>query len=151
MFIHFSNANIREKSLLECLKQPLFEEYRNRQPFNKNLLRPCPMLENPEILQAMVKRAGAHSTDLTSPESAAHLCEKCEHYAEEWAPIADAIWAEKPHPEHKYENFKNWHPKDDPADWYSNKDSMTDYEYEDDRQMAIEIAERKAAKKAACE
>ena len=143
MFIHFSNANIREKSLLECLKQPLFEEYRNRQPFNKNLLRPCPMLENPEILQAMVKRAGAHSTDLTSPESAAHLCEKCEHYAEEWA--------EKPHPEHKYENFKNWHPKDDPADWYSNKDSMTDYEYEDDRQMAIEIAERKAVKKAACE
>ena len=111
VFIHFSNANIREKSLLECLKQPLFEEYRNRQPFNKNLLRPCPMLENPEILQAMVKRAGAHSTDLTSPESAAHLCEKCEHYAEEWAPIADAIWAEKPHPEHKYENFKNWHPK----------------------------------------
>ena len=151
VFIHFSNANIREKRLLECLKQPLFEEYRNRQPFNKNLLRPCPMLENPEILQAMVKRAGAHSTDLTSPESTAHLCEKCEHYAEEWAPIADAIWAEKPHPEHKYENFKNWHPKDDPADWYSNKDSMTDYEYEDDRQMAIEIAERKAAKKAACE
>lgn len=24
--------------------------YRNNQPFNENHLRPCPMLENPEIL-----------------------------------------------------------------------------------------------------
>ena len=94
--------------------------------------------------------AGYDVLDVTGKLDAQSLA-FLDYYAEEWAPIADAIWAEKPHPEHKYENFKNWHPKDDPADWYSNKDSMTDYEYEDDRQMAIEIAERKAAKKAACE
>ena len=28
VFIHYSGANIREKSLLECLKQPLFMAYR---------------------------------------------------------------------------------------------------------------------------
>jgi len=55
VFIHYSGANIKEKSLLECLKQPLFMAYRDGQPFNKNHLRPCPMLENPELLQRMVK------------------------------------------------------------------------------------------------
>ncbi len=51
--------------------------YHNGQPFNKNHLRPCPMLENPELLQKMVHETGAHSTDLQSPESVEHLCEKC--------------------------------------------------------------------------
>ena len=50
VFIHYSGANIREKSSLECLQQPLFLEYRKGQPFNGNHLRPCPMLENPELL-----------------------------------------------------------------------------------------------------
>ena len=42
------------------------------------------MLENPEILQEMIKETGAKSTDLQSPESAEHLCSKCEAYACEW-------------------------------------------------------------------
>ena len=45
VFIHYSGANIKEKSLLECLQQPLFKAYRKGQPFNDNLLKPCPMLE----------------------------------------------------------------------------------------------------------
>ena len=74
VFIHYSGANIREKSLLECLKQPLFMAYRDGQPFNDNMLRPCPMLENPELLQKMVHETGAKSTDLQSPETVEHLC-----------------------------------------------------------------------------
>lgn len=59
VFIHYSGANIREVSLLDALKQPLFMAYRDNQPFNNNHLRPCPMLENPAILQRMVKETGA--------------------------------------------------------------------------------------------
>ena len=59
VFIHYSGANIRTHSLLEILKQPLFMAYHNNQPFNENHLRPCPMLENPEILQRLVKETGA--------------------------------------------------------------------------------------------
>ena len=44
VFIHYSGANIREKSFLECLQQPLFLEYRKGQPFNGNHLRPCPKI-----------------------------------------------------------------------------------------------------------
>jgi len=56
-------------SILEILQSPLFMAYHNGQPFNKNHLRPCPMLENPELLRKMVHETGAHSTDLQSPES----------------------------------------------------------------------------------
>lgn len=92
VFIHYSDSNIREKTLLECLQSPLFMAYHNGQPFNENMLRPCPMLENPEKLRAMVAKTGAHSTDPQSPESAEHLCAKCDAYAENWKGTADRLW-----------------------------------------------------------
>ena len=94
VFIHYSSANIKDKSLLECLQQPLFKEYQDKQPFNTNHLRPCPMLENPQFLAAMVEKSGAKSTDLQSPESAMHLCAKCQAYAKAWQPEADKLWDE---------------------------------------------------------
>ena len=106
VFIHYSGANIRQNTILECLQQPLFQAYRDNQPFNDNMLRPCPMLENPEKLQQMVKESGAKSTDLQSPESAEHLCAKCEEYAAEWKPHADKIWAEHPFVKKGYTNYK---------------------------------------------
>ncbi len=92
VFIHYSGANIKEKSLLECLKQPLFLEYRKGQPFNDNLLRPCPMLENPEKLVEIIEKTGAKSTDLEAYESAEHLCGKCKDYAACWKPRAEQLW-----------------------------------------------------------
>lgn len=62
------------------------------QPFNKNLLRPCPMLENADTLPRLVKESGAHNTDLVEQESPEQLREKTAPYAEQWAPIADKMW-----------------------------------------------------------
>ncbi len=92
VFIHYSNTNIRENSLLEVLQSPLFMAYHDGQPFNNNQLRPCPMLENPSKLREMVRTSGAHSTDLQSPETADHLCDKCEQYAKNWTPSAEKLW-----------------------------------------------------------
>ena len=94
VFVHYSDSNIREKTLLEALQSPMLMAYHNGQPFNENMLRPCPMLENPEKLRAMVASSGAHSTDLQSPESADHLCSKCDQYAANWKPAADQLWQE---------------------------------------------------------
>ena len=107
VFIHYSGANIRTHSMLEILKQPLFMAYHNNQPFNENHLRPCPMLENPEILQRMVKETGAKSTDVQSPESAGHLCVKCEEYAKNWTPCAEKLWAETEKKPKAYSNYKD--------------------------------------------
>ncbi len=92
VFVHYSDSNIREKSLLDCLRSPMFMAYHDGQPFNDNHLLPCPMLENPEKLREMVHRTGAHSTDLQSPESVDHLCDKCVSYAQCWKPEAERLW-----------------------------------------------------------
>ena len=92
VFVHYSDSNIRERTLLEALQSPLLMAYHKGQPFNENMLLPCPMLENPQKLRAMVSATGARSTDLQSPESAEHLCAKCDEYARLWAPVADDLW-----------------------------------------------------------
>ncbi len=91
-FIHYSNVNINECSVIEALQSPLFKAYYKRQPFNNNMLRPCPMLDNPEKLVEMVKESGAHSTEMLHPESAEELAAKTRPAAEKWAPVADDLF-----------------------------------------------------------
>ena len=100
VFAHYANANIRESSLLDALKSPLFMAYHDGQPFNDNLLRPCPILENQNMLAEMVERTGAHSTDLQAKESARDLCAKCSRSIEEWAPVAERLWSDPSDPMH---------------------------------------------------
>ena len=98
VFAHYANANIRETTLLDALKSPIFMQYYERQPFNDNLLRPCPILENRDVLADMVETAGAHSTDLQAKESARDLCAKCTRSIEEWEPVAERIWTDPADP-----------------------------------------------------
>ena len=114
VFIHFSNTNIHDNTILEMLQSPLFMAYHEGQPFNRNHLRPCPMLENPQLLRQMVKETGAHQTNQESPEDVDHLCAKCDDYAKTWAPVADEIWASEQHKRPSYENYteeKREHPE----------------------------------------
>ena len=107
-FIHYSDSNIREKSLIEAFQSPLFMAYRNNQPFNNNLLRPCPLLDNPQMLQKMVHESGAHSTDYTAPEDVDAQCAKCFETAAKWGPVADKIWERDFLPKHPgYIPYKN--------------------------------------------
>ena len=99
VFIHYSNANIRERTLLEALQSPIFMEYYKGQPFNDNLLRPCPMLENQDVLAEMVERSGAHSTDLQKTEEARDLCAKCTTSIEGWTPVAERLWTNPEDPQ----------------------------------------------------
>lgn len=100
VFVHYSNANIHECTLLEALQSPLFMEYHRCQPFNENLLRPCPMLDNKDVLAEMVDRAGAKATDLMGAEPAADLCAKCHAALEDWAPVAERLWENPDDPEY---------------------------------------------------
>ena len=92
VFIHYSDSNIKEKTLVESLQSPLFMAYHDGQPFNENMLRPCPMLENPNLLRDMVKKSQAKSTDILEKENVDDLRDKCEDYAEDWKPVAEELW-----------------------------------------------------------
>ena len=91
-FIHYSDSNIREKTLLEAYTSPLFMGYHDNQPFNENMLRPCPVLDNPGRLTAIVEASGAKSTDYQDVETAKEYSDKCVDAAANWAPVADRLW-----------------------------------------------------------
>ena len=92
VFIHYANVNIHDVSLVEALQSPIFMAYYEGQPFNKNHLKPCPMLENPDVLPQVVAKTGAHSTDLIEQETPEQLREKTAPAAQAWAPVAEKLW-----------------------------------------------------------
>ena len=92
-FVHYSNVNIKDVSLIEALKSPLFMEYYKGQPWNKNHLRPCPILDNPDAIIGAVERSGAHSTEMLAPEYPRDLAAKTRKAAEAWGKVADEMWA----------------------------------------------------------
>lgn len=91
-FIHYSDTNIHENTLLDAFKRPLFMQYKENQPFNCNHLRPCPLLDNPGRLTNMVEKSNAKSTDVVEPENVHDLSAKCYDVALKWAPVADELW-----------------------------------------------------------
>jgi len=92
-FIHYSNVNIKDCSLVEALRSPLFKAYQRNQPFNSNHLRPCPLIDNPEALERIVAESGAQPTQ-NNRISAADLCRPLHPYAVGWGKVADGLWAE---------------------------------------------------------
>lgn len=107
VFIHFSDSNIRTHTILEGLKNPLFQAFWHNQPFNDNHLRPCPMLENPQCLRKIIAETCAKSTDLIEPESAETLCSKCDKFANAWAPVAQELWESRKHPNPKTQYYRD--------------------------------------------
>jgi MoaA/NifB/PqqE/SkfB family radical SAM enzyme len=107
VFVHYSDSNIRRHTLLEALQRPLFRAYHQGQPFNDNHLRPCPLLENPEVLRRMVGETGAVSTDLASTEDVCALCDKCADYAHAWRDAAETLWTQSPHPNPKTQYYRD--------------------------------------------
>ncbi len=94
VFCHYSNANIKEVSLIEALGQPLFREYQKNQPFNDNQFRPCPILDNAPKIAEMVKASGAKSTEYVNPEDVDDLVAKTIEYGKTWAKRAEPLWEE---------------------------------------------------------
>lgn len=91
-FVHYSTCNIKDVSLVEALQNPLFRAYQKRQPFHQNLRRPCPIIDNPEMLRDIVAESGARSTQLHNDETAAEFATKLAPYARSWGEVADRIW-----------------------------------------------------------
>ena len=71
--------------------------YHDNQPWNENHLRPCPVLDNPGRLTAVVEATGAHSTEMEAPDSVRDFSDRCVERAEKWAVTADRLWAESGH------------------------------------------------------
>lgn len=91
VFVHFAVDNIKRKSLKEILRSPFFQNIQKRQPYKDldekepNYLRPCMIIDHPEVLRDVIKETGAHPT---CAESEKILCSKIatalDRLAAEW-------------------------------------------------------------------
>ncbi|PRR72562.1 radical SAM protein [Neomoorella humiferrea] len=90
-FIHYSTVNIRDVSMRDALRSPLMRAYQKRQPFNANLLRPCPLIDNPHSLADIIAETGAINTQ-SHAVNAKTLADSLMDYASAWGKIADELW-----------------------------------------------------------
>lgn len=94
VFCHFSSDNIKGKTLLETLDSPFFREIRSRQPYLKNLLRPCMLIDQPQVGREMASLPGVFFTHPGAETFFSHLSESIDQYAKEYGAIADQAWQE---------------------------------------------------------
>jgi len=93
IFIHMATDNIHDKSLKEIINSPFFKAFRTRQPYGENLLRPCTMIDHPQVLRGICNECHPYSTDgpvcslITSP-----VTEVLDKYSQEVAKILDPVW-----------------------------------------------------------
>jgi len=95
VFVHFAADNIKGKSLAEVLTSPFFMGFRKRQPFNKNHLMPCSIIDNPQVLRDIVAETGAYPTHSGAEGVITNLAKQLDDYAHSYKEIADKVWEEE--------------------------------------------------------
>ncbi|WP_035294095.1 radical SAM protein [Clostridium sp. KNHs214] len=96
IFSHFSTVNLKGRPLLDAFRDPFFKELRSRQPYNENMLRPCMMIDNTNVIREVCDVTGAKPTD-AGAEAMLHdekFHEKLNEMADAFAPLAEKEWEE---------------------------------------------------------
>lgn len=96
IFAHFSSINIKGKPLIEAFRTPFFKELRKSQPYNKNLLMPCMMIDNTKVVRDITKKTGAYPTD-DSGYNMLHneqFMKELDDLASDYKPAAEKAWKE---------------------------------------------------------
>lgn len=92
--VQFTTMNAREHGIEEVLHSDFFRRIRDMLPCDRNLLRPCMIVDHPAVLRTVVERSGAvpacagAGRVLTDPALRRHLG----RYATRWADIAERAW-----------------------------------------------------------
>jgi MoaA/NifB/PqqE/SkfB family radical SAM enzyme len=94
-FVHFSDTNIHDNSFVDALKSPYLQRIRSNQPFDKNLMRPCQIIDRPEVLRECVSCTDARSSDGTSDLLLGDLAGDLDRYSRDFGELANRVWAEE--------------------------------------------------------
>jgi MoaA/NifB/PqqE/SkfB family radical SAM enzyme len=98
IFLHFSGGNIKEMNLVDILKSSLFKTIRKFQPFNKNLLMPCEIIDEPKVFRYIYKKTHPKATDLDADLIATDekLMSDLDKYSKEVAKLMNEVWEKEP-------------------------------------------------------
>jgi len=94
IFAHFAQANIKNCSLKEALDCELFKEIRSRQPFDKNLFLPCPLIDTPWESRTFLKIPGVYPTHPQASTLIEDLKDDLDKYSQEVHRIYTPVWEE---------------------------------------------------------
>lgn len=94
VFQPYATDNVREKRIIDILKSPFFEGYKQQIPFNNNLMRPCPIIDNPSKFREHIEKHHAVPQHDGS-DSYFTLAAELDKLAENWKKYAIKIWDEE--------------------------------------------------------
>jgi MoaA/NifB/PqqE/SkfB family radical SAM enzyme len=94
IFTHFAQTNIKNCSLKEALNCEFFKEIRSRQPFDKNLFLPCPLIDTPRESRTFLKIPGVYPTHPQAPTLIEDLKDDLDKYSQEVHRIYAPVWEE---------------------------------------------------------
>jgi hypothetical protein len=92
IFCHFATDNVKEKPLLDCLTSDFFRDLRRMQPFGRNLLRPCPIIDHPGVMKRAVERNNAYATHDGAESLLTDLQPGLHEYARGVKEVLNPIW-----------------------------------------------------------
>ena len=92
VFCHYAVDNIRRTTLREALNSPLFRKIREVQEGHENLLRPCMLIDRPEVGREMFTSPGAYATHEGADAIFTGLAAEMDSYSEAYAELADPAW-----------------------------------------------------------
>jgi len=92
IFVHLAVDNIKQKSLKDVFDSPYFKASRARQPYDENLLRPCMIIDHPNVLRELCKECQPYPTDGPVCGFTNSLAEDLDRYSEESARVLDPVW-----------------------------------------------------------
>lgn len=92
VFCHFAVDNIRRTTIAEALGSKLFRTIREVQGEHENLLRPCMLIDHPEVGRELFATAGAYPTHDGAAALFTDLAPQMDAYSAEYAEIAEPAW-----------------------------------------------------------
>lgn len=95
VFCHFAMHNIKNTSLREAVASPMFKRIQANQRDNKNLLRPCMIIDHPENYREVCSMPGVYFTHDGAENIVTNFCGKIDDYAVKWGNIAEKVWNEE--------------------------------------------------------
>lgn len=95
VFAQFAADNVFDKSMEDILNSMYFKSIRKEQMNIKNRLRPCMIIDHPNILRKVVAEGGAKATQEGGDSIVTELRDKMDIYSQSYGKIADAVWEEE--------------------------------------------------------
>lgn len=132
IFVHLATHNLHEVSLKEAWNSDFFKAIRLHQPHTDNLLMPCMIIDNPEVLRRIIKKYNPISTDGYEKERILEIAKDLDDYSKKVREELDPFYLEKYYVKKNLQWYKNKKAHTEGFDriWLNYLDEQTKKKYE---------------------